>query len=106
MGNSTMPGLYCLDASFFINGWQKRYRIDVFPGLWAEIDKHLVGGAVCSCRAVLEEISEKDDGLHQWVKRRANSFHREDRDQLLAMQGVMSKFPNFAATSVSASSVL
>ena len=32
---------FCLDANILIEGWNKQYRIDLFPTLWQKISEHI-----------------------------------------------------------------
>jgi hypothetical protein len=49
---------FCLDTSFLINGWHKRYRIDVFPSLWLALGVLMDDGSVFSCDDVYRELQE------------------------------------------------
>jgi hypothetical protein len=53
---------YCIDTSFFINGWRKHWGIVVFPSLWEALSNLIDGERIFSCRAVLREINR-----HPWV---------------------------------------
>jgi Domain of unknown function (DUF4411) len=88
---------FCLDTSFLINGWSKRYRIDVFPSLWEKLESLIRDGKLCACRAVFDEINEQDDGLTAWACKHEEIFHKPNTATLKAMRDVMKHCPNFAA---------
>ncbi len=89
---------YCLDTSFLINGWHRRYRIDVFPTLWSAVDSLIEQGTICSCEEVLSELTRGDDALVTWAKERKACFQRPTSDTLANLRTVMQSKPNIAAT--------
>jgi len=91
--------LFCLDTSFLNNGWWKRYRRDVFPTLWEEIDKLLYAGNVFSCREVFDDLKKQRDPLLVWATQRKQFFFEPDDQVIANMQHIMGHFPNFAAES-------
>jgi len=88
---------YCLDTSFLINGWNKRYRIDVFPTIWTKIEENLGERAICSCQEVYDEIQIQRDELAAWAKKHRAHFHNPSAETLKQLSRVMAQFPNFAA---------
>lgn len=88
---------YCLDTSFFINGWRKNYPIDVFPSVWSILDRNIRSGKVVSCDEVYREISHQKDDLFAWVKARKQCFLRVTDELTHQFGEVMHQFPNFAA---------
>jgi hypothetical protein len=88
---------YCLDTSFFINGWRKHWRIDVFPTLWDRLDSIVDGKRVFSCRAVSREIQRQMDDLHEWTKNRPHIFQQPTEDHTLQMSQVMAQMHMLAA---------
>jgi Domain of unknown function (DUF4411) len=88
---------YCLDTSFLINGWNKRYRIDVFPTVWATIEANFGERAICSCEEVYNETQAQRDELSAWTKRHRAFFHNPGAETLAELARVMARFPNFVA---------
>jgi hypothetical protein len=93
----TAPQIFCLDTSFFINGWQKRYRISVFPSLWHRVDELIGKGSVFSCAEVFHEIERQKDDLYHWAKRRRECFPQPTEEVIAEIHRVMVAAPNFAA---------
>lgn len=92
-----MKSRFCLDTSVFINGWNKRYRRDVFPSLWESLDAILRSGTAFSCEEVYRELLFQDDELTQWVKARKNCFENPTEDTVLSLGELIHNYPNFAA---------
>lgn len=93
-----MSERFCLDTSFLINGWTKRYSHSVFPTLWARIDSLINDGTVFVCQDVYLEIERRDDSLFSWVKERKKKLVEEPPPEITAeMRLVMKQFPHFAA---------
>ncbi len=88
---------FCLDTSVFINGWNKRYRIDVFPSLWDEINRLLQSGVAFSCDEVYRELAYQDDALSSWAKERKAFFELPSEQTVLTYSELIHRFPNFAA---------
>lgn len=92
---------YCLDTSFLINGWHKRYRRDVFPTIWVTLESLLENTTVFSCEEVYLELKEQEDDLFEWVEARKKSFYQPNEEVNDEMLNVMSRFPNLAAKGTS-----
>lgn len=88
---------YCLDTSFLINGWQKRYRPDVFPSIWDELTALIADSTVFSCEEVYLELKEQEDELFAWAERQKSAFIPPDEEVNLEMGQIMARFPNLAA---------
>lgn len=69
-----MTVVYVWDTSALIGAWVRSYPPDVFPALWNQIDALGASGRVIVPEEVLEELSERDDDLHTWVKTRAGAL--------------------------------
>jgi len=90
---------FCLDTSFLINAWWKRYRRDVFPTLWTKLDGLLSGGTVSSCEEIFEELKDQRDELYDWANGHKVAFHAPSAQTIAEFKAVMAKYPNFAAAS-------
>ncbi len=62
--------IYVWDTSAMVGAWVRHYPPDVVPGLWQRMDECGSSGRIVIPQEVLEELSEKDDDLHAWVKAR------------------------------------
>ena len=90
---------FCLDTSFLINGWHKRYRRDVFPTLWEKIDELIEDGNVFSCWEVYEDLMKQKDPLFGWAKQRKDIFRKPDEGVIGNVKHIMASYQNFAAAS-------
>lgn len=88
---------YCLDTSVFINGWNKRYRVDVFPSLWEKLNVLLHKGTAFSCDEVYRELVYQDDALAEWAKARKQFFELPTEETVLTFRELIHHYPNFAA---------
>lgn len=84
---------YCFDTSSLIECWTRYYPIDVFPGLWDELDGLVTNGEIVSPRDVLTEIEKKEDGLHKWAKDRPTIFLELDEPIQTATTAILRQHP-------------
>ncbi len=92
-----MTQRFLLDTSFLINGWHKRYRIDVFPSLWDAIGGLMDEGVVLSCEQVYQELQGQRDTLSEWAKKRRSVFKEPTEEVIAELSTIMTRFTNFAA---------
>jgi hypothetical protein len=62
--------IYCLDTSAWLDGWARDYPAEVFPSLWEKLSECIDCGTVRCSEEVYVELEKKDDGLHDWLKKR------------------------------------
>lgn len=93
-----MTTRYCLDTSFFIEGWKRHYHWEVFSSLWRQIEVKLTEGVLFSCNEVFEELRVQEDELFSWCRERKSSFEMPTEDVISEIQKIMTILPNFAAT--------
>ncbi len=62
--------IYCVDTSAWLDGWVRDYPADVFPSLWDKLSEHAESGDLKCAEEVYLELSNKDDGIHGWLKDR------------------------------------
>ena len=60
---------YVLDTNVFITGW-RYYPPKLFGDLWDILEEFAKDGSVFTTELVLDELAEKNDEIHQWVKAR------------------------------------
>ncbi len=58
---------FCIDTCALIDLWRRYYPPDVFPGLWADIEKLIGQGRLIAPREVLEELRGVDDEMLEWA---------------------------------------
>jgi len=58
--------IYCLDANFFIEGWNKYYSPNFCSNYWDIIKNLGENGTVFVPYEVKKEIDKKDDSLKEW----------------------------------------
>jgi rRNA-processing protein FCF1 len=69
---------YCLDANFFVQGWNKYYSPDFCSGYWDIIDNLGKNGIVFIPQEVISELQKKDDNLKKWLKNKKHLEHKID----------------------------
>ena len=68
-----MSDSFVFDTSALIGAWSRTYPPDVFPGLWARMEGFAISGRMLVPEEVIEELKQKDDDLHVWVKARTQT---------------------------------
>jgi len=81
---------YCLDANFFVQGWNKYYSPDFCSGYWDIIDSLGKSGRVFIPQEVMNELQRKDDNLKKWLKDKKHLEHKID----LNVQNCLKKMYN------------
>jgi len=66
---------YVADTNVFITGW-RYYPLRLFADLWSVLDELAHEGSFFTTEVVLDELAEKNDEIHQWVKARKNHLVR------------------------------
>jgi len=85
---------YCFDTSSYIDCWSRLYPVDIFGGLWDRLEALARAGEIVSPREVLEELSQKDDGIHQWAKARQDLLFVELDDEVQdATSAILGRYP-------------
>lgn len=64
------PALYCVDTSALIDGLERFYPEENFPGLWKKIDILIDEGRFFISEEVWEELKQKDEPAQQWAQPR------------------------------------
>jgi PIN domain nuclease of toxin-antitoxin system len=84
---------YSLDTSAFLDAWVRYYPPDVFPGIWESMDHAAKSGVLVTSDEVLNELSKKDDGAHEWVKSRSVMVVAFDSEIELHVREIMTRYP-------------
>lgn len=66
--------VYCLDTSALIDGLERYYPAENFPGIWNEVDLLIDQGRVLISEEVYLEASKKDAVVKSWCDERKDSI--------------------------------
>lgn len=69
--------VYVVDTCSIV-AMSETYPADVFPGVWGKIDELIDQEKIISAEDVFEELSSKDDEVHQWARIRNHIFKELD----------------------------
>jgi len=84
---------YVIDTSSLID-LNYRYPVDVFPGIWKNLETLISKGFLISPREVLKEI--KDDSLREWAKNQKKLFKELNTLQINIVKEILKKYPSLA----------
>ena len=88
---------YCLDSGVFINSWSKNFPIDVFPSVWAHLDKLCRDNVVFVVPEVAEEVKRVDDGVSKWLKERKKIIARRTSDDVYQTKEIINRYQRLTA---------
>ena len=86
---------YIIDTSSLIE-LNFRYPIDIFPGLWENVEKLISRGKLNSPEEVRKEILVKDDTLRKWVSKQKNLFKPLTAEQIVIAREIINKYQSLA----------
>ena len=86
---------YVIDSSSLIE-LNRRYPIDVFPGLWRNVESLIKKGLFISPKEVLKEISVMDDSLKKWASKQKELFRELSEKQMEIVREILRKYPSLA----------
>ena len=69
----------------------------MLPSIWTHLEAMLESGRAVATIQVFEEIERKDDALLEWCKARKHLFADVSDEQIIHLQGIMSRHPRIAA---------
>ncbi len=84
---------YCIDTCALIDLWRRYYPPDVFPGLWADIERLIRQRRLIAPREVLEELRGVDDEILEWARRFKMMFIALDEGQLREVSTILEESP-------------
>ncbi len=58
---------YSIDTSAILDGWNRYYPPDVFPGLWRRLEGLIGDGHLKATEEVRMELERKDDEAFSWA---------------------------------------
>jgi hypothetical protein len=91
--------LFSFDSSSLIHAWNRAYRPQNFPSFWKLLEQEIASGVVVASIEVLNELSKKDDAVHEWCKRLAVDLCVDiDDEQQGHLQQIMGTYPRLVDT--------
>ncbi len=89
---------YSIDTSALLEAFVRRYPPDIWPALWDEkLDELIDTGRLVAAYEVLEDLSKRDDDIHEWAKIRTKMFIDLDQYEPQLIK-VMSDYPRLVDT--------
>jgi hypothetical protein len=90
-----IPMKYCIDTSFLLDAWRRKYPPDHFPPFWQYIDSIVSRGEMKSPEEVLEDLKKKDDDVYRWAKDREELlFVPIDNNSQQEVRSILERFEN------------
>ncbi len=90
MGNSP----YSMDTSSLIDGLERYYPEETFPGLWERVDQLIEAGRFLLSDEVWEEVQRKDAVVKAWGEQRKEKIVvATDPDVVAAVRVVLNGYP-------------
>ncbi|MFA6330194.1 MAG: DUF4411 family protein [Candidatus Micrarchaeia archaeon] len=86
---------YIIDTSSLIE-LNRKYPIDVFPGIWKKIEELIGKGFLFSPHEVRKEILVLDDSLKDWVQKQEKLFRPLTANQIELVRTILKKYPSLA----------
>jgi hypothetical protein len=75
-----------------IDAWSRYYPPDVFPTIWSHMNSAATSGMIFVIDEVVKELERKDDGIHQWVKKRPSMIVAIDADIQHCLSEIMTNY--------------
>ena len=94
----TAGSKYSLDTSVLVNSWWRYYPPDVFPSVWAQLDRLVRDGVVIASEEVLFDLEKKDDEVLGWAKDRRSMFVPSGTDVQLKVREILGSFKRLVDT--------
>jgi hypothetical protein len=61
---------YCVDTSFLLDAWRRKYPPEHFPPFWEYLDRLISTGEMRAPEEVYYDLEKKDDEVLAWAKDR------------------------------------
>ena len=87
--------IYIIDSSSLID-LKKYYPIDIFQGIWNNLEDLIKKRRLYSSIQVLKEISRGDDELKDWCNQHRTIFKPINSNIVTQTQEILAKFPRLA----------
>lgn len=82
---------YSFDTSSLLNGRRDLLPPATFPSLWANIEAMIADGHIRCVDVVRDELSKREDEVHQWAKAQPDLFVPLNTDIQREVRDVLSK---------------
>ncbi len=89
---------YSIDTSAILDGWNRYYPPDVFPGLWRRLEALIFDGALRATEEVQVELERKDDEVLAWANRQESLFVALDAAIQDSVRVILSDHPKLLDT--------
>lgn len=90
---------YSFDTSALLDGWNRFYPRDVFPGLWEKIEGLIEAQEIIATEEVKIELEKKDDDLLKWIKGHNGFFIPIDEPIQTAVIEILGRYPQLLKAS-------
>lgn len=84
--------IYIIDSSSLID-LKKYYPIDIFQGIWNNLENLIINRRLFSSIEVLKEISRGDDELKDWCNQHKTIFKPINSKITMQTQEILDRFP-------------
>jgi hypothetical protein len=85
--------LYSFDTSTLLNGRRDLMPPTTFPTLWANIEAMIADGQIRSVDLVRDELSKREDDVHEWAKTQVGLFVSLDPDIQRSVKEILAAHP-------------
>lgn len=89
---------YSIDTSAILDGWNRYYPPDIFPGLWNRLGGLITDGHLRATEEVLVEIEKKDDNVCEWARNQDGFFVPIDTKIQPVVSDILSSFEKLVDT--------
>lgn len=84
---------YCIDTSFLLDAWRRKYPPDHFPPFWEYLDSLISSGNMKAPEEVFYDLEKKDDEVLGWAKdRKKLMFVPIDNETQLEVSAILERF--------------
>lgn len=70
----TVPVLYSMDTSGFLDGWVRYYPPEHFPKLWVNVEQLIADGRLVASEEVAADLKVHADDVYRWVRRQGSNL--------------------------------
>jgi hypothetical protein len=90
---------YCIDTSFLLDAWRRKYPPDHFPPFWEYLGQLIETGEMRAPEEVFYDLRKKDDDVFRWAKdRKATLFVPIDNQIQQEVSAILAKFEKLIDT--------
>jgi Domain of unknown function (DUF4411) len=89
---------YSIDTSAILDGWQRYYPPEVFPGLWERLEDLIDAGDLRASEEVLRELEKRDDDVLAWAHAQVGFSAELSEDVQDQVSNVLASYPKLIDT--------